>query len=421
MEEQTYAAFGEASEFRNLNTHRRMTGWTYVPWSPEDLVTNSLSSTIDNRHVISGKRHPSTRDRYGFSEKEDVHAHRVEGPKQKSKRKRTFQTGDASGRDLSQSKKTYPISSGPEMASAVAINLVTRQYNEEYHRKEIRVLKNRVNEFALFKSRETASLEREVKRLQAQNHRLNATLLNFTSDDHLRPGQSGLASKHGQTPKATSLLEELARKDRELEERNDTIKRLEADLDRTLELNKLLSNIYDDDPVMDLRHFATVKMQDIERRIACIADLLCQCLTNPQEYTKRYYALEIDTEFNPLVRESIGEKELIFMDPSPAFRAMIFRFIRDRIFYSQDIWSALHFEGLMSREYQKTLHRGGKLISIIGGGTLSNGALTELMNQLRRKFWNVSTGQLCNSCSRTVKNSPNVSSPRTLKNYTSES
>jgi hypothetical protein len=212
---------------------------------------------------------------------------------------------------------------------------------ETYLRKKVQLLEQQVNRLMVRKAEGETQSENTIERLEKHVRKLNARLGIFTE-------------REGTKPESTADEDLIDRLIAQLHSRDKEIRSLKSSLNEALGLNELLSsksnNIYSTDLTKSTGHL----MYQIESSTIFAADLLCQArLSRPFKHSRQ-------EEIEALILDSIGTVNLLQSHSSAAFRAMIFKFVRDRIFYCADLWSTLHFESLMLRVYQKTLQQGGK-------------------------------------------------------------
>jgi len=212
---------------------------------------------------------------------------------------------------------------------------------EIYLRKRVQLLEHQINRLMVRKAEGETQSESTIERLEKHVRKLNARLGIFTEREATKP-------------KSTADEDLIDRLIAQLHSRDKEIRSLKSSLNEVLGLNELLSsksnNIYSVDLTKSTRHL----MYQIESSTIFAADLLCQARSSqPLRHSRQ-------EEIEALILDSIGTVNLLQSHSSAAFRAMIFKFVRDCIFYSADMWSTLHFESLMLRVYQNTLQQGGK-------------------------------------------------------------
>jgi hypothetical protein len=213
---------------------------------------------------------------------------------------------------------------------------------ETYLRKRVQLLERQVNRLTVPKAERETQSQNTIERLEKHIRKLNARLANFTA-------------REGEKLKSTADEDLIDRLIAQLHSRDKEIRSLKSSLNEALGLNELLTSKFNNIYSMDLTKSTGNLMYQIESSNIFAAALLCQVrLSQPLKHSRQE---EIET----LILDSIGTVNVLQSHSSAAFRAMIFKFVRDRIFYFEDMWSTLHFESLMLRVYQNTLQQGGKL------------------------------------------------------------
>lgn len=222
------------------------------------------------------------------------------------------------------------------------INHEDNLYTETCLRERVYFLEQQVTGLMVRKTEKETQYEDTIETLLEQNYKQNARL------DTLRGCEDKKPKSTANDDRVDLLLADLYAQDKE-------IRRLKSNLNEALRLNELLSPQSNKIYAIGLTNSTQNLMRQIESSTILGADMLCQALSSQpleqfvQEGTKA------------LISDSIGNVNLLQSHSSAAFRAMIFRFIRDRIFYATDMWSSLHFESLMLGAYQSTLQKAGEL------------------------------------------------------------
>ncbi|PCG93886.1 Hypothetical protein PENO1_081320 [Penicillium occitanis (nom. inval.)] len=218
------------------------------------------------------------------------------------------------------------------------INHEDNLYTETCLRERVNFLEQQVTGLMVRKTEKETQYENTIETLLEQNYKQNARL------DTLRACEGKKPKSTTNDDKVDLLIADLYAQDKE-------IRRLKSNLNEALRLNELLSPQSNKIYAIGLANSTQNLMRQIESSTILAADMLCQALSSQpleqflQEGTKA------------LISDSIGNVNLLQSQSSAAFRAMIFRFIRDRIFYATDMWSSLHFESLMLGAYQSTLQK----------------------------------------------------------------
>lgn len=234
-------------------------------------------------------------------------------------------------------------SSGSSNDNNNAAHPVIQDYSrtEIYLGKRVQLLEHQVNRLMIRKAEGETQSENTIERLEKHVRKLNARLGIFTE-------------REGTKPKSTADEDLIDRLIAQLHSRDKEIRSLKSSLNEALGLNELLSSKSNNIYSVDLTKSTGRLMDQIESSTIFAADLLCQArLSQPFKHSRQ-------GDIDALISDSIGTVNLLQSHPSAAFRAMIFKFVRNRIFYSTEMWSTLHFESLMLRMYQNTLQQGGK-------------------------------------------------------------
>ncbi|PGH26777.1 hypothetical protein AJ80_01542 [Polytolypa hystricis UAMH7299] len=395
---------GRRKQTRRENPRHVDRWWAWVT-EEQATVKAPRMATIDERNILKTRRRAQPMTRYGFPESQGVqkpteraevkhqlsHARKpsstgfkkhTSGLKRSTRRKAkvtppsdSAPTGDVSvqlskntfanfGTSASPDEGCYGIAAGhvvacstmekhllsenelvdcrdTEIKTSHEINtykeqLAASQLREAQQLRENRLLKRQNDLYATYECRKMAKLTETVKRQEAKHYR------ELLADYSLK--------KQQQNPNAAALQ-------KQLDERCGEIEVLRAKLNRALELNSIFANIEND--LNELIHPSTTfaaQMRNIILNLNSTADLLACCLIDEQEYLRTSDTRVTDPKLENLIRGTIGNIELQFKHPSLAFRSLLFRLIRDHVFYS-DIWIALHFGGYMLRGYQEAMQR----------------------------------------------------------------
>lgn len=221
------------------------------------------------------------------------------------------------------------------------INFDHSLYTERCLRERVYFLEQQVTGLMAQKTEKEAQYEKTIGTLVEQNYKQNVRLETLRASEDKRPQSTA------NDDRMDLLIDDLYAQDKE-------IRRLKSNLNESLRLNELLSPRSNKIYAIDLATSTRNLMRQIESSTILAADMLCQALShNPLEQSPQQ-------ETKAFVLDSIGDGNLLQSHSSAAFRAMIFKYIRDRIFYSTDMWSSLHLESLMLRAYQTTLQNAGK-------------------------------------------------------------
>lgn len=193
-------------------------------------------------------------------------------------------------------------------------------------RKENRLLREQVSQLQLYRSNETTFLQGEVRRLNAYIDKLNR-----------------LHDPDTQTLSRSSDKDEL--------EKDIEIAGLKTQLDQAQKMSRLLLEV-DVNSTMGYLPHAPKEMNQIKSSIHHTANILQQHISLDDQQLEQISESE---ELDRLVCENIGDKNILGEATTQALRALIFAFVRHRVFESKETFYDLHFDGFMTREYQKTL------------------------------------------------------------------
>lgn len=219
-------------------------------------------------------------------------------------------------------------------------NLEHSLYIEKCLRERVYFLEQQVIGLMARKTEKEAQYESTIETLLEQNYKQNVRL------ENLRASEGRRSKSTANDDRMDLLIADLYAQDNE-------IRRLKSNLNEALRLNELLSPQSNKIYAIDLANSTRNLMRQIESSTILAADMLCQALSSkpleqsPQGETKAF------------ILDSIGDVNLLHSHSSAALRTMIFKFIRDQIFYSTDMWSSLHFESLMLGAYQGSLQKAG--------------------------------------------------------------
>ncbi|KAL4919238.1 hypothetical protein BDW62DRAFT_200117 [Aspergillus aurantiobrunneus] len=182
-----------------------------------------------------------------------------------------------------------------------------------------------------------ASKVSETKILENENNRLKAELA------RLRASQTAASStriaSQGQSPQD------------QLQRSRNEVERLRRRLSSAQEFGELIRPLpLCDDAMVASTGFVHKEMDTLSDYVVYTADILCN-VRNKDEDTRNHQML--DQALLQLVDQTLPSTEILSSDPISAFRALLFGFIRERIFYDPGIWRDLHFDGIMLRQYQQ--------------------------------------------------------------------
>lgn len=229
-----------------------------------------------------------------------------------------------------------------EKLSNLARDLAQKQEEVRLQVKENRILKRQV-QLLLARSDEMADLKIDLDDVRTQNEELQRQI-----------NQPRGSTKRGSKVQIGDF--------EELQAQARTIQQLKSRLDTASQLNKLLLN-----PSL---HYWARKPTDskqgwmrIRTSVNLLASSLEEILLIPKDLAKSLENHEKRQATVDLLETSFGNTQLLFTEPWLALRSLLFRFIRDFIFYS-DIWQTFHCDGLIAREYQRVIGLSGKLCKV---------------------------------------------------------
>lgn len=209
------------------------------------------------------------------------------------------------------------------------------------------LLRREINLLNVHRDERTAELEREITRLQEANKDLNAMISRFRDMERVRANQFGTPLEE-----VKSLAAKLKEKDQELDRKTDQIMELEEQLSTEDRLQYILDDMKSD---FTCSSSFSKGLAELEEGVHQLAGFLVQCLSN-----KRIQNLRKKPQRHPELRKFItgilGRIAQLISSPTASMRALIFSFVRERIFFS-NCWTALHFEGYMLRELQDVIQK----------------------------------------------------------------
>ncbi|KAH8700710.1 hypothetical protein BGW36DRAFT_134665 [Talaromyces proteolyticus] len=201
-----------------------------------------------------------------------------------------------------------------------------------------RLMEHQVNRFTIWETEKVSALERKIHILEQQNSKQNAKLDFYAT---AKESESAKLRQMPGIPVDDNLLHRISSQHKE-------IQNLKLELSRAIKVNGHLSRISEANADMDMKTSITKFMDKIGTFAFFAADLLRRAFRN-----KSHQELQEYTRY--LISESIANEEMLENNTSPSFQAILFKFMRDQIFYSKEMWTQLHFEGLILKEYQDTL------------------------------------------------------------------
>jgi DNA repair exonuclease SbcCD ATPase subunit len=223
--------------------------------------------------------------------------------------------------------------------SRLARDLAQKQEEAKLYTKEIRILKRQV-QLLLAHSDEMADLKIDLGDVRAQNEEL----------------QRQINEPRGSTRRASKVQNEDFE---ELQAQARTIQQLKSRLDKASQMNEL---IYKPSLYCWARKPADSKggLMKIRTSVILLASSLEEILLTPKDLERSLELHGNGQATMDLLKKSFGNIQLLFTEPWLALRSLLFRFIRDYIFYS-DLWQTLHCDGFIAREYQRVIGLSGRL------------------------------------------------------------
>lgn len=209
------------------------------------------------------------------------------------------------------------------------------------------LLRREINLLNVHRDEQIADLEGTITHLQEVNKNLNAMMSRFRDMERVRANQSG-----GPLAEVKSLVAKLKEKDEELENKIDQI----TSLEEQLSARNRLENIYDDmKSNLGCTSSFSKGLAELEEGAHQLAGFLVQCLSNKRIQNLRKKP-QRQRELSEFITSILGRIGLLITDPNACMRALIFSFMRERIFMS-NCWTTLHFEGYMLRELQDIIQK----------------------------------------------------------------
>ncbi|KAL2808862.1 hypothetical protein BJX63DRAFT_16423 [Aspergillus granulosus] len=229
--------------------------------------------------------------------------------------------------------------------------------NQVQWKREIMRLKIENDLRALAESQENQRLKAEVRRLESLKAELNKTIDRLMSDPARREPTRTTADNN----------DILHKKENIIERQICTIKELESSLSKAFEYDTLRSKARDINLPTAAAGIEDV-MKPVELGVIRTAALLSSCLYPPHRMPRPH---QMDAELRKIFESAVKDTNFFQSTPDLAFRAILFRIIRDQILHS-DIWTALHAEGFMLRAYQKAIQHtaGSKFLETFHKATL---------------------------------------------------
>jgi hypothetical protein len=224
--------------------------------------------------------------------------------------------------------------------SKLATELADIQGNQKYLAKENRIAKRQYCLLLDVQAQEIGRLETELRDSQTKNEEL-LRLLDQAKPSNRRSSQVHTDDIH------------------QLESQGRMIQSLKSKFHKACQINQLMDGssrkTWSRGPLE-----SEAKLFKIEKGIIRLANSLVGLILRPEELENSLKECDNGVSVVELLDRSIGDVQSLFVDPWLALRSVLFRFVRDRVFYS-DLWTTFHCDGLLIREYQRALELCGKL------------------------------------------------------------
>ncbi|KAF3384722.1 hypothetical protein F1880_001923 [Penicillium rolfsii] len=209
------------------------------------------------------------------------------------------------------------------------------------------LLRREINLLNVHRDERTAELEGEIARLQEANKDLNAMISRFRDMERVRADQFGTPLEE-----VRSLAVQLREKDQELDRKNEQITALEEQLSAEDRLQDILDETNSD---FTCSSNFSKGLAELEEGTHQLAGFLVQCLSNRRIQNLRKKPRR-HPELSKFITDTLGRIGQLVSSPTASIRALIFSYVRERIFLS-NCWTALHFEGYMLRELQDVIQK----------------------------------------------------------------
>jgi Uncharacterized conserved protein len=225
----------------------------------------------------------------------------------------------------------------------------TASEEDRDNKKQIQRLKREIDLLGMHHTTKTSTLEQEIRYLQEENFSLSRNLHWYkTRYDAKGRGSFALDEIEG-------LNAELERRNIEIEEKIQQNSSLEEQLNTAEGMSAVLRDSQAGNQV-SMRF--SKDLTRLETAISQAALLLFQCLSDQQLLNLREKPRK-NPELRALIKSSLGKISVLFSDSKFALSALVFGFIRERVFYSS-CWATLQVEGYMLRGYQAAIKRVSK-------------------------------------------------------------
>lgn len=230
--------------------------------------------------------------------------------------------------------------SGPTIQKESAISQLSRQ-NE--------LLKREIDLLNIHRDHKIVSLEETILRLQDRNKELRRMLFRRRDIDEL------VTEKYNSSSDVIlGLTQKLDQKDQEIESKIDQIASLDDQLGAQEWLIRTVEDLECDFTCSSNFSKGLAELNQGARRIA---GLLAQCLSR-SAIQRVWKKPSKENGFHTFIKSTLRTVRPLDSNPVEGMRALIFAFVRDRIFLS-NCWGALHFEGYMLRQLQQFIQKTG--------------------------------------------------------------
>ncbi|KAJ5088398.1 hypothetical protein N7456_012014 [Penicillium angulare] len=190
-------------------------------------------------------------------------------------------------------------------------------------------------------------MKENITHLQEVNRDLNAKLSRFRDMEEVTVNQIDSPLE-----KVQRLSAKLQEKDQELERKIDKILALDEQLNAEARFQTILDDMKCDFTFSRKFSEGLAELEEGSRQLAIIVG---QCLSNKRVKNLRKKPRR-QPELSKFITDTIGQIGQLVSNPTSCIRALIFGFVRERIFFS-DCWTALHYDGYMLRELQDVIQK----------------------------------------------------------------
>ncbi|KAI2720888.1 hypothetical protein CBS147332_4128 [Penicillium roqueforti] len=209
------------------------------------------------------------------------------------------------------------------------------------------LLKREIDLISIRRDRKIVSLQENVTCLQEFNKELNTMLGQYREMKEVETHASGVLADE-----VMELRAKLRQRDEQLEGKIHQI----STLDEQLSAHEGMIQIKEDWRLdFTCSSSFSKALAELEGRTRRLADMLAQCLSR-QKISKMRKKPRKEKLLHSFVKRLLGTVGVLDTNPIEAMRALIFGFVRDRIFFSE-CWTALHSEGYILRELQQLIRK----------------------------------------------------------------